>query len=447
MGGLIEADYVVIGAGAMGLAFTDEILTRTDASVAILDRRARPGGHWNDAYPFVRLHQPSHFYGVNSQKLGTDAIDRTGWNAGLAELASGTEVCAYYDQLMNRRFLPSGRVAFHPSTSWDGERAVSTPSGRVFEVHARRAIVDAAYMKVSVPSTHPPRYAVEDGVRVVPPNALPKEDRPADGYTIIGAGKTAFDAILWLLANHVDPAEITWIVPRDSWLINRAVAQPGDGFRVGEQVGLLAEAASAHDALLRLEAAGQLLRIDPRVEPSMYRCATVSEPELEQLRRIEQVVRMGRVARVTQSGLELDGGVLEQGPNVLYVDCTADGLERRPVVPVFAERRITLQTVRGCQQVFSAALLGMIETLAAPVDEKNALAGVIPHPDATRDYFSNTLEHMKNMVQWSQHPEIGPWLAASRLSPGGGPDSEGPDPAKALRAAANLQQFLEDWKD
>ena len=47
----------------------------SDATIAIVDRYHRPGGHWNVAYPFVRLHQPSSFYGVNSRVLGTEAID------------------------------------------------------------------------------------------------------------------------------------------------------------------------------------------------------------------------------------------------------------------------------------------------------------------------------------------------------------------------------------
>ena len=59
------SDYLVVGAGAMGMAFTDVLIAETDATVTIVDRHARPGGHWNDSYPFVRLHQPSSFYGVN----------------------------------------------------------------------------------------------------------------------------------------------------------------------------------------------------------------------------------------------------------------------------------------------------------------------------------------------------------------------------------------------
>ena len=71
----LETDYLVIGAGAAGMAFTDELIADSDADVVMVDRRHRPGGHWNDAYPFVRLHQPAPFYGVNSRRLGTDVIE------------------------------------------------------------------------------------------------------------------------------------------------------------------------------------------------------------------------------------------------------------------------------------------------------------------------------------------------------------------------------------
>ena len=54
----IEVDYLVVGSGAMGLAFADTIISETNATVALVDKHDRPGGHWNDAYPLVRLHQP-----------------------------------------------------------------------------------------------------------------------------------------------------------------------------------------------------------------------------------------------------------------------------------------------------------------------------------------------------------------------------------------------------
>ena len=90
----LETDYLVIGAGAAGMAFTDSLLDHSDATVTIVDRNHAPGGHWQDAYPFVRLHQPSAFYGVSSVPLGQDSVDEFGTNAGYYELANADEIRA-----------------------------------------------------------------------------------------------------------------------------------------------------------------------------------------------------------------------------------------------------------------------------------------------------------------------------------------------------------------
>jgi cation diffusion facilitator CzcD-associated flavoprotein CzcO len=79
----LQTDYLVIGSGAAGMAFTDALLTHSDATVTVVDRRHAPGGHWLDAYPYVRLHQPSAFYGVSSVPLGHDTVEPAEWNCAL----------------------------------------------------------------------------------------------------------------------------------------------------------------------------------------------------------------------------------------------------------------------------------------------------------------------------------------------------------------------------
>ncbi|MGB1681642.1 MAG: NAD(P)-binding protein [Acidimicrobiales bacterium] len=436
----VAADYVVVGAGAMGMAFVDEILTHTDATVALVERRNKPGGHWNDAYPHVRLHQPSFFYGLNSAPLGSDHIDEVGPNRGLSELASGAEVLAYYDHAMQRRFLPSGRVQFFANTEYRDGMATVVPSGETFELTARVAVVDASYMKVTVPATTPPKYEVAEGATVIAPNALASCTNP-DGYVVVGAGKTAFDAIMWLLDQQVSPDSVRWVVPRDSWLINRAVTQPGVGFKIGDQLRIIADADSVESMWLGLEAAGQMLRIDADRMPDMYRCATVTEIELEQLRRVTNVIRQGRVRRITETSIELDGGSVETTPGTVHIDCTADGLEQRPIVPVFNGGRITLQTVRACQQVFSAALIGYLAS-RSDLDEaaRNELAGVIPHPDTPMDFVSSSLAHIHNVGRWSREAGVARWMAEARLNPTGG--GGGPDLGLAIAAVAKLEAFL-----
>ena len=233
----IDTDYLVIGAGTAGLAFADTLIDQTDAHVTIVDRRGKPGGHWNDAYSFVTLHQPSAFYGVNSMELGERRTETRGLNQGLYELASGAEISAYFERVMHRKLLPSGRVSYHPMCNHlGGGRFESILSGEISEVRVRRKLVDATYLSPSVPSTHAPRFEVDAGVRLVPPNALPqlwrgpKQAAAARRFVVIGAGKTAMDAAIWLIQAGASADAIQWVVPRDSWLINRITTQPGMEF-------------------------------------------------------------------------------------------------------------------------------------------------------------------------------------------------------------------------
>ena len=169
----IDTDYLIVGAGAAGLAFADALITESDADLVIVDRRERPGGHWNDAYPFVRLHQPSAYYGVNSLPLG-DSIDQDGPNAGWYGRATGAEICDYFQRVLEQ-LLASGRVRFFSvcdyAGDWSGEhRLVSRPTGESSTVRVRRRIVDATYLAPSVPSTHTPSFAVDPNVRLIPIN-------------------------------------------------------------------------------------------------------------------------------------------------------------------------------------------------------------------------------------------------------------------------------------
>src|SRR5947199_2979671 len=93
---LVNTDYLIVGAGASGLAFADTLLAEADGEVTVVDRGQAVGGHWLHAYPFVRLHTPSSYYGVNSLALGEDRIDQGGENAGYYERAMGGEVRDYF---------------------------------------------------------------------------------------------------------------------------------------------------------------------------------------------------------------------------------------------------------------------------------------------------------------------------------------------------------------
>jgi hypothetical protein len=419
----IETDYLVIGAGAIGMAFVDTLLTDTDAQIVMVDCHHRPGGHWNEAYPFVRLHQPAAYYGVNSRELGQGTKDTVGMNAGMYDLAGGAELLAYFDQLMQQRFLPSGRVRFLPMSRVVGAYEVeSLITGARQPVKVRRKVVDGTHSGMQVPSTTPPRYAVAPGVRCVPLNDLPKLAQPQTGYVVVGAGKTGMDACMWLLEQGVDPDHVRWIMPRDPWVLNRANLQAGDEFFMNTwgsmtaQLEAVVAAENVQDLMLRLEAAGEWMRIDPRVQPSVYHGAILSQAELAQLRRIHGIVRLGHVKSIDADQIHLDQGSIALAPGTLVVDCSAVGIPSRGAVPVWAGDRITPQWVRSFGTVLSAAFIAHVEATFEDDAEKNALCTPIVPPTLAADWLRMLDTSMRNQQRWSKHPQLQQWLAGSRLN-------------------------------
>ena len=274
----LDADYLVVGAGATGMAFTDALIDHADVRVAMVDRRHGVGGHWLAAYPFVRLHQASPFYGVASTVLG-GSVQVIGPEAGLHERAGQPAIVAYYDQVLSERMLGSGRVSFHPGCEYDGGRTFrSRISGERFEVPERCRVVDARYLAPDIVAEMPPRFVVEGGARVVAVNDLVRLEHASSQYVVVGSGKTATDAIVWLLGRGVDPDSLCWVRPRDPWMLNRALIQPSPEIYLGMVATLMEAAASAHslDTLfLALEDAGIMLRVDPSVTPTMAKAPTL----------------------------------------------------------------------------------------------------------------------------------------------------------------------------
>lgn len=422
----LETDYLVVGCGASGLAFTDALIADSDADVIMVDRRHAPGGHWHDAYPFVRLHQPSAYYGVNSLPLGNDTIDADGLNEGMYEQAGAPEICAYFDRVMQKQLLPSGRVRYFPLCDYVGEyRFVSRLTGAQHEVKVRKKRVDATYLEPAIPATFAQPFDVAPGVRCVAVNDLPRQAAPAAGYVIIGAGKTAIDACLWLLQNGVAPRDIRWIKPREAWLINRAYAQSGE--LVGSlleglslQMEAAAQARTLDDLFERLNASGQLLRIDERLAPIMYRAPTVSAGELALLRRIENVARLGKVRRVERQAIVLDRGSIPTSPGHLHVHCATAGLNPAPSVPMLTAERITLQPIRSGLIPFNAALVGYVEATRDDTAEKNRLCPPNRLPNVPLDWVRGTLIATNADFQWSKEPDIAAWLERARLNPARG---------------------------
>jgi hypothetical protein len=447
----LETDYLVVGAGASGMAFTDALIEHSDADVIMVDRRHRPGGHWHDAYPFVRLHQPAAAYGVSSTMLGADRIDESGVNAGMYELSSAAEICSYYADVMNRVLLASGQVRFMAMSEYHQEgpndyRVVSLLTGEETRIVVRRRVVDATYIEPEIPATRRPRFQVDDGVTVIPPNDLVKVTSQPAGFTVVGAGKTAMDSCTWLLENGVDADSITWVRSRDVWSIDREWTQPLDlvHHRAKFNAAWLraaAEATSGMDMALRLEEAGVFLRLDQDVPPTAFRGATISRAEVEGLRRIGNVVRSGRVQRVHADGMELTNGSVRQPRGEVYVDCTATGLRTLEPRPVFESGRITLQYVTPGFACWSAATLAVVEALLDDDELKDHLSLPVVYTGDVDDLLAFTSAHVTSAQRRSAHTGIRSWSGRTRLNPALGLRERLKDP-QVLAALDEAKKWL-----
>ena len=264
-------------------------------------------------------------------------------------------------------------------------------TGALLDVEVRRKLVDARYQEASIPATHEPSFEVAPGARVVPVNDLPAAAGSETRYTVLGSGKTAVDACTWLLENDVAPDRIRWVRPRDHWFHHRRHFQPLD--LVGDNMDGIsldakaaAEAADIEDLFDRLEESGRLVRIDPSARATMYRITMLSPGEIDALRQIDDVVRLGHVRRIEGDRIVLEQGETDAGPDVLHVDCTAHGLSNAAPTPVFKRGRIVLQQVRQNSPAFNAALIAFVEAHRNEDAEKNRLCPPNPYPSSIHDW-------------------------------------------------------------
>ena len=244
-------------------------------------------------------------------------------------------------------------------------------------------------------------------------------DAPSS-YVIVGSGKTATDGIVWLLANGVEPDRIVWVRPREPWMLNRAVVQPDPEVALRAAADTMAAAADAEslaDLFLRLEAAGVMLRVDTGVVPTMAKTPTLGIWELDRLRTIENVVRLGHIKRVDEREIVLDDGVVPLAPGSLVVHCAASGLQYPPLVPLWGPDKIRLQTIRAGFPCFCAALAGFVEATRDDDRERNRLCPPNTLPDNPANWAQMQVRGTLAARGYGAEPDIAAWANGCALNP------------------------------
>ena len=170
-----QCDYLVVGGGATGMAFVDTLLkhSSSETSVVLIDKHGEgPGGQWQDSYNFVRLHQPSSMYGVESEKLepNEDGISST-------HRATREEIIEYYDRVVKKLeaghdFHYLGGMEFDFSQlSNSNDNDGDSINGKVYvlcdnqakksKIRVSKRLVDARYLQPDLPVFIPPKFSFD----------------------------------------------------------------------------------------------------------------------------------------------------------------------------------------------------------------------------------------------------------------------------------------------
>ena len=208
----IRADLCVVGTGiaALNALVVAGGYLEEGQRVVLIEQRARSGGMWNDAYPFVRLHQPHGLFTAGAIPWQGDR-DRS-------YLATREEILGHFDNILD---VVRARLQIDERYGWeftgheerDGRVLVRARSadGEQLEVDAARLIKGFG---VEVRPDAPLEFT-SDRVRSVAPSSL-VEDRDAlyggnEPIWIVGGGKTAMDTA-HLLVTEAPGREVNMII-------------------------------------------------------------------------------------------------------------------------------------------------------------------------------------------------------------------------------------------
>jgi len=314
----LECDYLIVGAGAAPLAFVDTLLTELpDAKVIMIDKKGAPGGHWVDAYGYVRLHQPSIVYGIASRQLEGNWLKLmlTKFQLPWTHRASKTEILKYFGDYVADK-VAAKQLDFYGNTVYDFEKEINEKEGihyfssvdgsTAYKVKVNSKLVDGTRGECIIPHENPLEIPVDKGVCVLTPNQLydkyqVKDKRNAmlkDKYVVIGAGKTGADCVVYLQkVMKVDPANIAWIISQDVWMFNGGSSgTPYDWPRT-----LVECENDSAKAALALEKKGSFVRLDENYEPTVFRFPVIQPDELKLLRKVKTVIRRGRATAIRQN--------------------------------------------------------------------------------------------------------------------------------------------------
>ena len=407
----LHCDYLVIGAGLMGIGFIDTLMKKNrHATFVLVDKNDQPGGHWNFAYSWVRLHVPKCWYGVESKKLASEE------GIKMNDRSSKAELLQYFRKVVDD-MIASGRVRFLPRCEYQGENKVcSLVSSLTYTIDCTK-LVDATVTESHVPSNTKPKFDLSPSVNFGPINDLSTIARPFEKYVILGAGKTGTDALFWLLTQGVAPDNITWVVSNDCWYIRRECIAPCNFVKFLNATWKSFAASSQEEFFLNWEKEGIIFRIDQSTMPTKFRAANLGEDEFKFIRcSIKNILRLGRVREITADQIILDRGSIPLTSSTFCVDCTAGGLPGGEPMPIFQTGKIVLQPTQMINHSLSCAMIALVEAFSTNDERKNQILMPAHSPSDMSTYLAGVYYTVTNLRALMKHPKIYMEVDNSRMN-------------------------------
>ncbi len=167
----------------------------------------------------------------------------------------------------------------------------------------------------------------------------------------------------------------------------------------------------------------------------MAKTPTLGVWELELLRTVEHVVRLGHVEHVTSREIVLEGGRVRLPPGSLVVHCAASGLQYPPRVPIWQPDAIRPQMIRAGFPCFCAALAGYVEATRDDDRERNRLCPANALPDSLADWARIQVRGTLATRAFGAEADIAEWADACALNPSRIDVSRRDDPEVRLAAS------------
>lgn len=221
-------DYVIVGGGMTGVGMCAELLDfRPDSTILIMDKLDRLGGHWNFAYPYVKLHNFTSYYTLYGYPM-KDEIRKQEFHR--ADLKC---IMEYFGQIqesfetqkkLTMKFgLEMSEVIDHgaevPKGGVKWTIKYADKAGKAGEVNAKTLIMCTHCRQGGAPP-HKPIVGTVD--KVVPKNNiypnqieklgdLKKVAAAKQTIAVVGGGKTGADAVTHLFHSGFPLEQIVWV--------------------------------------------------------------------------------------------------------------------------------------------------------------------------------------------------------------------------------------------